>query len=473
MRALLVFLAVLLAAPLGRATEALPLVVPTQGRLLDASDQPVNGTLDITFAIYDAEVDTPANPVPPLWTGKYSVTVSNGFYDVDLGDPRGTLSGPLSAALFQNQSQLWLGITIGTGSELSPRLRLGAVPYAYLAGQAVDADHATLADNVPDGAIATAKLADQAVASQKIADGAVTTGQLAAGAVTATQLADQAVSTPKLADGSVTLQKLALTNGKFVGLDADTLDGLDSSAFAPADIETTVDAIKTSTDLLPGIATTLGNGSSGLVADVATIQASTAALGPQVASVLNDAQTLETTVGTPASSSLAGDVAALSAKVDVLSSQVTTLTSTLTTVTDRQTFDDNCDDSGHGGWPSKTACLADGRWHTVFLGTLTAAGVSTPNEVCSFILQTLQQLAVAPENATTSGPQGAYWEVRFGYDSSNTPFHGEWHTQDAVNLDLFDSANNLVEWTDNYSVGSCSIPAPASYGWEAFIAVRK
>lgn len=62
---------------------------------------------------------------------------------------------------------------------------------------------------VPDGGIATAKLADLAVTTAKLADSAVTSGKIADGTIVADDLASDAVTTPKIADGAVTSAKIA------------------------------------------------------------------------------------------------------------------------------------------------------------------------------------------------------------------------------------------------------------------------
>jgi hypothetical protein len=65
---------------------------------------------------------------------------------------------------------------------------------------------------VPDGGIATAKLADLAVTTAKIADGAVTSAKIADGTIAAADLASDAVTTAKIADAQVTTAKIADAN---------------------------------------------------------------------------------------------------------------------------------------------------------------------------------------------------------------------------------------------------------------------
>jgi hypothetical protein len=111
------WLAALAAVPL--VSTASGVVLNHQGRLFDAADRPVDGTLDFTFALHADETAT-----RPLWQATYDgVTVSGGIYSVVLGEG-GT---PLDAETLS--SAQWLSVSVG-GGELLPRLRLGAVPFA-------------------------------------------------------------------------------------------------------------------------------------------------------------------------------------------------------------------------------------------------------------------------------------------------------------------------------------------------------
>lgn len=64
-------------------------------------------------------------------------------------------------------------------------------------------------DNIPSGAVTTAKLAAGAVTSAKIDGGAVTEGKIASSAVTAGKIGSNAVTEAKILDGSVTSGKIA------------------------------------------------------------------------------------------------------------------------------------------------------------------------------------------------------------------------------------------------------------------------
>lgn len=121
-----------------------------QGRLADASGDPLTDTVNMTFRLYAV-----ASGGAPLWeeqwTGANSVQVSDGLFNVMLGSVNA-----IGHAVITGNSNLFLGITVGTDSEMSPRVQLGSVPFA------------TQALTVPDGSITTEKLADGSVTSAKL-----------------------------------------------------------------------------------------------------------------------------------------------------------------------------------------------------------------------------------------------------------------------------------------------------------------
>jgi hypothetical protein len=110
-----------------------------------------NCTQNITFKIYNA-----ATGGSTLWNETQSVTMSSRRFNVVLGST--------TALNIAFDEQYYLGITIGTGTELTPRVKLTSAPYALRARYA---DNVSLAD----GSVTTGKLADGAVSNAKIASG--------------------------------------------------------------------------------------------------------------------------------------------------------------------------------------------------------------------------------------------------------------------------------------------------------------
>ncbi len=100
---------------------------PYEGRLGDANGDPVTGTYDMTFNLYN--VDTGGTPLwTEAWNGANAVQVNEGLFSVLLGNLT-----PLPENVIVDNTSLWLGVTVGTDSEMAPRVQLGSVPYAVSA----------------------------------------------------------------------------------------------------------------------------------------------------------------------------------------------------------------------------------------------------------------------------------------------------------------------------------------------------
>ena len=103
-----------------------------QGTLSNAGGQPVNTATPMTFKLYTVPSGGTA-----LWTearaGANAVPIANGLFNVLLGSVT-----PINVSLL-NQD-LWLGISVNGDAEMSPREKLGSVPFAI---------HARFADSSP------------------------------------------------------------------------------------------------------------------------------------------------------------------------------------------------------------------------------------------------------------------------------------------------------------------------------------
>lgn len=168
-----------------------PNLVDFQGTLQAATGAPESGDRQITFSLYRGATDGEA-----LWTETQTVQVLDGVYSTSLG------AVTAFADSIWETPQLWLGIKVGQNDELTPRLRIVAVPYARKAARAdsaaaadtattatsaqtaANADHATLADTATNATHAThATNADNATAAATAT--AATTAEHATHATTA------------------------------------------------------------------------------------------------------------------------------------------------------------------------------------------------------------------------------------------------------------------------------------------------
>ncbi len=117
--ALRLIIAVLALAPL--ATADVPQMINYQGYLTDSTGALLDTTVSMEFAIYD---DSTGGVLKWAET-RPSVTVEGGTFSIILGT-----MVPIDDSVF-NQSDRWLGITIGANPELTPRTRLVSVGYSH------------------------------------------------------------------------------------------------------------------------------------------------------------------------------------------------------------------------------------------------------------------------------------------------------------------------------------------------------
>jgi hypothetical protein len=108
------------------AASAVPKLINYQGYLTDAGGNPLNGDVAITFRIWDAEVSG-----TELWSETHAaVTVTEGVFNAVLGSLQ-----PITSDILDGDR--YLGMTVGTDPEMSPRLRMTSSPFAI---KAADAD---------------------------------------------------------------------------------------------------------------------------------------------------------------------------------------------------------------------------------------------------------------------------------------------------------------------------------------------
>jgi hypothetical protein len=110
---------------IGCGNQSLAPLMSYQGRLIDESGNPLNGSVDLTIRLYDAA--SGGNIVHSEVHN--NVSVNEGLFDTTIGP---TALGSLSPE--DMTKPLWLEVTVDDGSYaevLTPRQRLLGAPYAF------------------------------------------------------------------------------------------------------------------------------------------------------------------------------------------------------------------------------------------------------------------------------------------------------------------------------------------------------
>ncbi len=110
-----VLLMVIFGGKAGTADAAVASIIPIQGRVTDDSGTPLNGSRVITARIYDSEYTILCEDDDP-------VDVENGLFNMEMN---------FCTSSDINGKSLYLGITVGTDPEMTPRQAIYPVPYAY------------------------------------------------------------------------------------------------------------------------------------------------------------------------------------------------------------------------------------------------------------------------------------------------------------------------------------------------------
>jgi hypothetical protein len=199
---------------------ALPNIISFQGQLADSSGEAVTGTKSIIFKIYNA-----ASGGTALKTQPSNVTLdSSGLYNVELDISGVTFNGTY-----------YLGITVGSDSEMTPRIKIVPSACAIYAGSAGSAAIATTATTATTASNATYAVAAGSVSWNNIADLPASFADGVDNASTATLSADS-VGGWNIVDSTIT--SADILNGTIASIDIsdDTIVNADiNSAAAIAD----------------------------------------------------------------------------------------------------------------------------------------------------------------------------------------------------------------------------------------------
>jgi hypothetical protein len=110
------------------AANPVPATLTQQGRILDTSGTPVSSKVHFVFTIYDDPTATKA--ADALWTDAEDITLDDGYFSWQLGT-----NTAIPSTVFDG-SVRYLGVTVGSDAEMTPREVISSVPYAMVAGSA-------------------------------------------------------------------------------------------------------------------------------------------------------------------------------------------------------------------------------------------------------------------------------------------------------------------------------------------------
>jgi hypothetical protein len=269
-------------------SQGIPQTINYQGVLKDASGNIVNnGDYNLTFKIYDSETGG-----TPLWTETKLINVVDGIFSTQLGSVT-----PLTLS-FDNA--YWLGVTVGSGSELTPRIAFTSVPYSRMSltipdnsltsnkihsGQVVkslnglkDDVNLVAGSNVtitPSGnnltissasgaggtvtqvntgagltggpitTTGTISIANDGIATAMLQNNSVTTDKIVDGTISTNDLANNSVTSTKIADGTIAATDLSdnsVTSAKVVDGTLVTSDLANNSVTTDKIVDGTVTA---------------------------------------------------------------------------------------------------------------------------------------------------------------------------------------------------------------------------------------
>jgi len=101
--------------------------------MYDSTGTPIDTEVTATFSIYTSDIGG-----TPLWSETASVLVDDGFFTTYMGEV-----SALDLAMFRDNDDLWLGIQVGSDTEM-PRVYIASTPfagYAEYCGNAPDHGH--------------------------------------------------------------------------------------------------------------------------------------------------------------------------------------------------------------------------------------------------------------------------------------------------------------------------------------------
>ncbi len=183
-----------------------PRLINYQGMLTDPNTgERLSGAYSISFSIYSVATGGTA-----LWTESQSVIAHNGLFNVLLGNV-----SPITPDLFDGNDR-YLGVTVGSDAEMTPRKQLVSVGYAMKAFNSDKFAGKDTSDFVRTGqenSIGTAMLQDDAVSAAKISPNIISSidGVSNDGGNVDLEAGDNVTITPDDANNKITISAAAGT----------------------------------------------------------------------------------------------------------------------------------------------------------------------------------------------------------------------------------------------------------------------
>lgn len=220
-------------------------ILPFQGRLSDASGQPIpDGARLIQFQIFSEPSGGGL-----LWAGEvHRATVNSGLVNVMLGSrnalPRDRSDQPGKSFFDQ---QLYLQITVDANKDnqidaadapLLPRQTILPLPFAAESGVSRNSQKlagydwsALFGVNSPAGTINGSRIEN--ITSNSISPGTINAGLIARGSITSNQIAPLTISANEIADGAITQAKRAPANIQISDVGSFACEACSSDAEVP------------------------------------------------------------------------------------------------------------------------------------------------------------------------------------------------------------------------------------------------
>jgi hypothetical protein len=150
----------LFASLLASLAYAVPMTTTYQGYLENADGEPLNDTVDMTFALYDT-----AQGGDALWSEIHQqVEVTNGVFSLILGNTTQFDDNSLAG-------DRYLGVTVGNDPEMTPRQPITSAFFVMRAEVANSVKAATVTtEAIVEGAVTADKIAAQTITGDKIAN---------------------------------------------------------------------------------------------------------------------------------------------------------------------------------------------------------------------------------------------------------------------------------------------------------------